>query len=382
MTHQKFRALYEYLILTDIELQAVSYAMNVSHDERPGFEATTRGFVETIHPNVTYRGFSGFEPDPEVPGGFKPGPRSNASFYFPVHYVEPLESAKNMAALDFDIYTSGSRRAGVDQAISTGKAALTERLKLIKESEDGTDPAAYSVIMFHPGTSVSGYDDDVRNGLAVLAIRIPELLVRANVIGSSNRNGPVYMFIFDSTDDDKEEPPFLGGALYDECLTKDGDRATMELTQEFNLSGVRAMKANYYTESSFPVASREWTFVVLAPEGSFDPDLTFVLLGAIMILLFCTSLAFWIWISARRMARMNALRSKAEAEKAQLMVDNAKRAARDERELNDFIAHEVRNPLAAAISACSFVSMSINESVPLVDEDSRKSVREDMNIIE
>jgi len=44
-----------------------------------------------------------------------------------------------------------------------------------------------------------------------------------------------------------------------------------------------------------------------------------------------------------------------------MIVENARRAAKNERELNDFIAHEVRNPLAAAISACSFVSSAIME---------------------
>ena len=37
------------------------------------------------------------------------------------------------------------------------------------------------------------------------------------------------------------------------------------------------------------------------------------------------------------------------AEKQAQMVSNARKAARNERELNDFIAHEVRNPLAAAL---------------------------------
>ena len=37
-------------------------------------------------------------------------------------------------------------------------------------------------------------------------------------------------------------------------------------------------------------------------------------------------------------------------------IDNAKKVATTERQLNEFLAHEIRNPLSAAISACSFVS--------------------------
>jgi signal transduction histidine kinase len=64
------------------------------------------------------------------------------------------------------------------------------------------------------------------------------------------------------------------------------------------------------------------------------------------------------------------------------MVESALKAARDERWMNDFISHEVRNPRAAAISACSFVSSAVNEAEPLMTEESRNSVREDVNIIE
>jgi CheY-like chemotaxis protein len=52
-----------------------------------------------------------------------------------------------------------------------------------------------------------------------------------------------------------------------------------------------------------------------------------------------------------------------------------------ERNLNDFIAHEVRNPLAAAMAACSFVDTEVNTPFPLAAEESRQTVREDIAII-
>jgi signal transduction histidine kinase len=72
----------------------------------------------------------------------------------------------------------------------------------------------------------------------------------------------------------------------------------------------------------------------------------------------------------------------AEAEKAAIIIENARKATKAERELHDYIAHEIRNPVAAAISACSFVSSSVNEAAPLVDAESRESVREDVGIID
>jgi CheY-like chemotaxis protein len=83
-----------------------------------------------------------------------------------------------------------------------------------------------------------------------------------------------------------------------------------------------------------------------------------------------------------REAKINEMRSAAESEKAALMLENAHKAAKIERELNDFIAHEVRNPLSAAISATSFVSSMVSEANPLSTADARKSAKEDVRIIE
>lgn len=46
------------------------------------------------------------------------------------------------------------------------------------------------------------------------------------------------------------------------------------------------------------------------------------------------------------------------------------------------MAHEVRNPLSAAISACSFVKAAVHEAEPMKDEASTTSVREDTKIID
>ena len=42
-------------------------------------------------------------------------------------------------------------------------------------------------------------------------------------------------------------------------------------------------------------------------------------------------------------------------------VNNARKAAAAERELNEFLSHEVRNPLSAAIAACTFVDATLQE---------------------
>ena len=63
------------------------------------------------------------------------------------------------------------------------------------------------------------------------------------------------------------------------------------------------------------------------------------------------------------------------------VLENAHKAAVTERELNEFLSHEVRNPLSAAISACSFVSTAVNEAEPMVDEETKRFVREDIEVV-
>ena len=63
------------------------------------------------------------------------------------------------------------------------------------------------------------------------------------------------------------------------------------------------------------------------------------------------------------------------------VIQNADRIAATERELNEYLAHEVRNPLAAAISACSFVTQAFHEGAPLSNPATVKDIREDIDVI-
>jgi signal transduction histidine kinase len=69
-------------------------------------------------------------------------------------------------------------------------------------------------------------------------------------------------------------------------------------------------------------------------------------------------------------------------EKSDLLVQEAMETVRAQAELNDYIAHEIRGPLSAAMSACAFVSSSINEIQPLEDKESQTALKEDVAIID
>jgi CheY-like chemotaxis protein len=69
-------------------------------------------------------------------------------------------------------------------------------------------------------------------------------------------------------------------------------------------------------------------------------------------------------------------------EKNRLLVEGANKAARSERDLNEFVAHEVRNPISAALSACSFVSATLDEVKLLLGNEKGACLQEDVSTIE
>lgn len=177
---------------------------------------------------------------------------------------------------------------------------------------------------------------------------------------------------------DKEEPVFLGGMRVAQRRV-DG-KAVLEQLQEVRLGDLAGQRQVHATLED--IADREWTAVVVAVEGTFQPNFLFVILGGVIILAASLLLAGWVYGNAKRVARYNAMKAESEAEKVALVLENTRKAADAERELNDFIAHEVRNPVSAAMSACSFVKAAVNKSDPLATDEARKCVREDVDVID
>ena len=71
------------------------------------------------------------------------------------------------------------------------------------------------------------------------------------------------------------------------------------------------------------------------------------------------------------------------SEQSKSRIHQAERAAKFEKDLNELIAHEVRNPLSAAMSAASFLKSSFYEIEPLLqDKVKSRSCEEDIGIVE
>ncbi|CAB9507914.1 respiration control sensor protein ArcB [Seminavis robusta] len=385
MNHVDFRHVYQYVASTGLSFQSIGLARKVvSETERASLENQTRAFLAEQYPVTPYKGFVGNQFDP-ASGVRSIGVRRWQTFYYPAHFLEPLEDPLNRAGLDFDLYTSNKQQYALEKAISTWEPAMSARIQFGSEGKS----SHYTVTLLHPGIPLSSSSDYNNNDtsvpmdLSLITLKVHHLLSDIHV-GSDKETSA---YLFDSTDllSDDEQPPFLGGAKHcpHQPLVVHDHADENALLPETDIDNLRQQyKQNIY-ETRLSFASREWTFVFVADDGEFhDSTVGFIYVGGIMVFVACACLALWLYTNHKKVSKITQVRSNAETDKARLKIDNARKAAKSEREFTDFLAHEVRNPLAACISACSFVSATVNEAEPLVTEESRQSAREDVAIID
>jgi CHASE1-domain containing sensor protein len=358
-TRKDFREMYEYLIGGGLHFQAVQFDPNITHLEREEAEEEARAFYAENYPHVNYRGIIGFN----AANATSLEPRWDSDYYFPIHYMEPVVG--NEIAIDLDYHASGSRRATVLYCMEHGLPALTDRLRLVQEKE----AISFGVVLMHPGYSLSTTDDAWPRDLASIVIRIPDLIQRS----ANNQAEGSHVYIYDESDS-SGKTIFLGGAT----IVPSGGNADLEFLPEVDLHSLRG--GRLYKETRIEVANKIWTISVSPSDGTFEPVLVFVITGGIIIFLATVALAGWVYVNMQRVAKFNRMQAEAEAEKAALILQSAKKAAEAERELNDFIAHEVRNPVAAAMSACSFVKRALKKKD--FDELELQNTRDDVRIID
>lgn len=331
--HQEFRELYEHLASTGIDAQ-IEWVPKVAHAQRQEMERQSREYYAKEYPGVVdYKGFVGIEPivvDNVTSGETGLLPRSDADFYYPIHFIEPLGSSGS--AIDLDVYTRGSAKLSIDKAMETWKPTLSEPFKLVEETVDH----ASAVFLMHPGTPLSTQPDLRPKDLALLVIRIPDLVRRATMTQAT----PTSVFLYDTTDSGEEEQNelFLGGVV----LNGGDDDSSCKLLPPTSLRKIRS-DSRLIRERVAPIADREWTIAVVAFPDTYETQTAFVIIGATLLFICSLCTAAWIFSNIRysimkREAKLKEIQAAAESEKAALVLENATRAAQAERTLNDFIA--------------------------------------------
>ena len=359
-TRQDFRDLYEYVVADDLDVQAIDFKPRVLRDERATFENEAREYYAIHYPQLNYSGFKGFN----HANSTKLEPRDEADVYYPVQYHEPVIGNERAAGLDF--YASGSRRRAIDESLSTGKPAISDRLLLVQETVD----KAYGVVLLHPGHSISSQLDVWPRDFASIVIRIPDLLKRSTVFQEVATD--VYLF------DKSQNVTFLGGIR---VTPYDKDAQSTENATLLPEINVTELPSNAWRKD-ISVANKVWCLAILPSDGTFNPTTTvFVVVGGIAIFFGSVFLAFNVHAKTHQIIQCNSMKQESEQEKAKLIIDSANKSAKSERELNDFIAHEVRNPVASAMAACSFVERTTIKNRSTLDDESWDGLRADVKVI-
>jgi signal transduction histidine kinase len=364
-TRQDFRNLYEYIIADGLDVKAIDFKPKVFDTERTLYENEAREYYAMKYPHINYEGFTGLNYDNST----IVEPRVYSDVYYPVHYIEPVQG--NERAIDLDFYASGSRRLAIDECVRTGQPTISDRLKLVQETVD----VAYGVVILHPGVNVTSPMDVWPRDLASVVVRIPDLLRRSTSFQAIGAN----VYLFDKLDDnDVFSSLFLGGVQvkpYKELDTM----SEFSLLPDITVSELAIRKNLWYKD--FYAANKIWCLVIEPVDGAFEPQFVFIILGGFTIVLASVFLAYSVHNRTHRIIQCNKMKRQSELEKAALILDNAKQSAKSERELNDFIAHEVRNPVAAAMAACSLVQRTTNMDHSKLEETSWNIVKGDVQVI-
>lgn len=353
-SREDFHRLYRHIASVGVEFNSIQFLPNITHENRETYETQQGNFYNENYPDFDYQGIKTVGSTPEAKPLF--GRREKRAFYFPVMYVEPIEP--NLVTVDIDVY-SDFFIPTIEKALSSWRTALSDRISLL----NFRSPDAYGIVLQHPGISVPGHSRST--ALAQIVIRIPDFLRVVTEGLMAERS----FYLYDATTPSTLRPPVFLGAVQ----VRGSERIHLP---EQPLEKIPRTSSSYTFQREFHIADRRWVIVVVSDADEYQPELAFIIAGGCVMCLAIVLVALWLFTSLNRVDRIHQIRSEAEVEKSH----TAQRQAREERQLNEFMAHEVRNPLSAAISALSFVKTGTQDTIPQVH--ARESMLNDIGIAE
>lgn len=345
----------------------------LSHEDRAAYEEESAVFIAEKYPEIPHVGIQEILTNTtENETTFYLGPSPDRPFYYPAHFVEPMEDVGIM--LDFDLNSTFGFSTFLKSATETREPTVSPPFRL----PEGTGPEMdhNMLMLFHPGISLEseGFDKETPPNFAAVAIGMDMLMDR--MLSRLNYD-TVAIYLYDHRERPEDDEVFLI-AVDISKNPSDSGYYLPEISAQNLLANIDVL----YEEVHLPISSTNWHMVVVALDGEYKVDSLSVVLAGVFMLVACICIAFWVLWDSERGRKIQMISQKAEAEKASVKLQSARDRARAEQELNDYIAHEIRNPLAAAMLACSFVKTSVHETEPLRDRESRDSVREDVGIID
>lgn len=291
--------------------------------------------------------------------------RPTQDYYYPVHFIEPIDEISSLS-IEIDALTSSLHREALELALETFQPAATEAYRRLGSPQGGWTEDTY-IKLLHPGIPLPDdieFPDLQPKDLAALAIRIK------TVVETATSYLPVSLsfYIYDTTIPDQEptfliaaevysseEPPPEDGTGNDHDHDDgdgDGDGASerIKYLDEMSLAELIDETVFFLHITNIQVASRTWTIATVALEDTFIPDLRYIILAGKFILVASLCVSLWMLTSYRRTKTILEVKRKADMEKTAVIVRSIRDKARAEQELNDYIAHEVRNPRKSTMS--------------------------------
>lgn len=158
VTRDEFQDFVKDILARYPYIQGLSWNPLITDDERKRFVQKARD-----------DGFTGFDIT-ELDSEGKIASAASRDDYVAVYYIEPL--AGNQAAMGFNIASNPQRLQAIEMARDTGKAIITERIRLVQEQQDRYGYLLLKAI-YRKGSQLASLEDRRENfaGLAVGVFR-------------------------------------------------------------------------------------------------------------------------------------------------------------------------------------------------------------------
>lgn len=304
--------------------------------DRQALEEEALLYFETRHPEIEYTGFTGLQPgDPTLQNSlYSLQYRSTQDFYYPIHLIEPINEM-NSPLIGLDIVTSEMHHKAMQLALDAFQPVATEIYHRISPDNAWTDSTFIQLL--HPGIPMPDMADQGPQDIAALVVRIDDIIKMATRYLPEDLS----LFIYDSTRKNVEPEFVVAAEIYHEPA--DNGKRILYL-DEISLAELVHETVKFIHITKIEFALRQWTIAFVPFDDNFFPDLRYIIVAGKFILVASLCVSLWILTNHRRTRTILEVKRKADMEKTAVIVRSARENAKAEQELNDYIAHEVRNP--------------------------------------